>query len=221
LIAETGGQRECEVITGRIRQDTSRCRFPRKSPWLEGRRGTLHKPRGTLSRTHQGRDQERDRRAGTQNTPGIVGLSKAAELALECMDKENAMTSSLRNRLEKGLLERVPKTSVNGNPFARLPNTTRLHVWRRRGRSNTIAAQPPAHCLLLRLRRGHFRDFSASPNDPKGAKYLMGLHIMKCTGQTSGRAGLFRSRRRWWLPPAASNSPTQSLQPLRRFHIDV
>ncbi len=169
----------------------------------------------------KGGRQERDRRAGTQNTPGIVGLGKAAELALECMDEENAIIGSLRNRLEKGLLERVPKTSVNGNPFARLPNTTKLHVWRRRGRSDTIAAQPPLHSLLLRLRRGRFRDFSASPNDPKGAKYLMGLHVMKCMGQTSGRARLFRSRRRWWLPPAASNSPTQILQPLRRFHIDV
>ncbi|WP_085032619.1 cysteine desulfurase NifS [Ensifer aridi] len=72
----------------------------------------------------KGGHQERDRRAGTENTPGIVGLGKAAELALECMDEENTRIKSLRDRLEKGLLKRIPKTSVNGDPLARLPNTT-------------------------------------------------------------------------------------------------
>jgi len=74
----------------------------------------------------KGGHQERDRRAGTENTPGIVGLGKAAELALECMDKENAIIRSLRDRLEKGLLERVPKVFVMGDPVTRLPNTTSI-----------------------------------------------------------------------------------------------
>lgn len=72
----------------------------------------------------KGGHQERDRRAGTENTPGIVGLGKASELALECMDEENTRVKSLRDRLEDGLLERIPETSVNGDPLARLPNTT-------------------------------------------------------------------------------------------------
>ncbi|MCA1409168.1 cysteine desulfurase NifS [Ensifer sp. IC3342] len=74
----------------------------------------------------KGGHQERDRRAGTENTPGIVGLGKAAELALECMDKENAIIGSLRDRLEKGLIERVPKVFVMGDPVTRLPNTTSI-----------------------------------------------------------------------------------------------
>ncbi|THK33431.1 cysteine desulfurase NifS [Ensifer sp. MPMI2T] len=74
----------------------------------------------------KGGHQERDRRAGTQNTPGIVGLGKAAELALGCMDKDNAIIRSLRDRLEKGLLERVPKVFVMGDPMTRLPNTTNI-----------------------------------------------------------------------------------------------
>ncbi|WP_173514473.1 cysteine desulfurase NifS [Sinorhizobium psoraleae] len=72
----------------------------------------------------KGGHQERDRRAGTENIPGVVGLGKAAELALEGMDEENTWIKSLRDRLEKGLLEHIPRTSVNGDPLARLPNTT-------------------------------------------------------------------------------------------------
>ncbi|WEX91448.1 cysteine desulfurase NifS (plasmid) [Sinorhizobium garamanticum] len=74
----------------------------------------------------KGGRQERDRRAGTENTPGIVGLGKAAELALQYMDKENKRVKSLRDRLEKGLLERIPKSFVTGDPLARLPNTTNV-----------------------------------------------------------------------------------------------
>ncbi|MBB4232733.1 cysteine desulfurase NifS [Rhizobium mongolense] len=74
----------------------------------------------------RGGHQERGRRAGTENTPGIVGLGKAAELALECMDEENKRIKSLRDRLEKGLLERIPRTFVTGDPLARLSNTTNV-----------------------------------------------------------------------------------------------
>ncbi|QPB24643.1 cysteine desulfurase NifS [Rhizobium sp. 007] len=74
----------------------------------------------------RGGHQERGRRAGTENTPGIAGLGKAAELALECMDEENKRVKSLRDRLEKGLLERIPRTFVTGDPLARLSNTTNV-----------------------------------------------------------------------------------------------
>ncbi|MBB4188742.1 cysteine desulfurase [Sinorhizobium terangae] len=74
----------------------------------------------------KGGHQQRDRRAGTENTPGIVGLGKAAELALECMDEENRRVRSLRDHLEKGLLARIPNTFVNGDLLARLPNTTNV-----------------------------------------------------------------------------------------------
>ncbi|CDM60467.1 MULTISPECIES: cysteine desulfurase NifS [Rhizobium] len=74
----------------------------------------------------RGGHQERGRRAGTENTPGIVGLGKAAELALERMDEENKRVKSLRDRLERGLLERIPGTFVTGDPLARLSNTTNV-----------------------------------------------------------------------------------------------
>ncbi|TCU04034.1 cysteine desulfurase NifS [Rhizobium sullae] len=74
----------------------------------------------------RGGHQERGRRAGTENTPGIVGLGKAAELALERTDEENKRVKSLRDRLERGLLERIPGTFVTGDPLARLSNTTNV-----------------------------------------------------------------------------------------------
>ncbi|ARP67332.1 MULTISPECIES: cysteine desulfurase NifS [Mesorhizobium] len=74
----------------------------------------------------KGGHQERDRRAGTENTPGIVGLGMAAELALKFMDDETTRIKWLRDRLENGILQRVPNTFVNGDPFERLPNTANI-----------------------------------------------------------------------------------------------
>lgn len=74
----------------------------------------------------KGGHQERDRRAGTENTPGIVGLGTAAELALKFMDDETTRITWLRDRLENGLLQRVPNTFVNGDLLERLPNTANI-----------------------------------------------------------------------------------------------
>lgn len=72
-----------------------------------------------------GGHQERGRRAGTENVPGIVALGKAAELAqqhLADIDHERR----LRDRLEAGILRTIPNTAVNGHPTERLPNTTNI-----------------------------------------------------------------------------------------------
>ncbi|NGO53334.1 cysteine desulfurase NifS [Allomesorhizobium camelthorni] len=74
----------------------------------------------------KGGHQEHDRRAGTENTPGIVGLGMAAELALKFMDDENTRVRSLRDRLEKGILRRIPNSFVTGDPLERLPNTANI-----------------------------------------------------------------------------------------------
>jgi cysteine desulfurase len=65
--------------------------------------------------------QERRRRAGTENLPGIVGFGKAAELAMENLEAHIAHTSSLRDRLVKGIMETVDYVKVNGHPIHRLP----------------------------------------------------------------------------------------------------
>jgi cysteine desulfurase len=88
--------------------------------------GVLYVRRGTRFRPLLiGGHQERGRRAGTENVPGIVALGKAAELAkqhLANVDREKR----LRDRLEQSILATIPDTVVNGHPTQRLPNTTNI-----------------------------------------------------------------------------------------------
>ncbi len=70
--------------------------------------------------------QERNRRAGTENMPGIVGFGVAAELAKTKLGEDAVRLGSLRNRLESGILDRVPHTNVNGDRVQRVPNTTNI-----------------------------------------------------------------------------------------------
>ncbi|WP_095205070.1 cysteine desulfurase NifS [Mesorhizobium carmichaelinearum] len=74
----------------------------------------------------KGGHQEHDRRAGTENTPGIVGLGMAAELASKFMDDETRRVKSLRDRLEGGILQHIPNSFVAGDPLERLPNTSTI-----------------------------------------------------------------------------------------------
>jgi cysteine desulfurase len=69
---------------------------------------------------------ERDRRAGTENVPGIVGIGKAAELARNFLAEDSARIRSLRDRLETTLLERIPNVRLNGDCHRRVPNTSNL-----------------------------------------------------------------------------------------------
>jgi cysteine desulfurase len=73
-----------------------------------------------------GGHQERGRRAGTENVPGIIGLGAGCQLAKENMDRENSRVRKLRNHLEKELLYRIPNSVVNGDPLQRLPNTSNI-----------------------------------------------------------------------------------------------
>lgn len=70
-----------------------------------------------------GGHQERVRRAGTENVPGIVGLGKAAEIASRKMEGETKRIENLRNKLEKKIKENIPHVYINGHPSKRSPNT--------------------------------------------------------------------------------------------------
>jgi cysteine desulfurase len=70
-----------------------------------------------------GGEQERGRRAGTENLPGIAGLGAALEAAVRGREEEEARLRALRDRLEAGLLAAVPRVRVNGAGAPRLPNT--------------------------------------------------------------------------------------------------
>ena len=89
--------------------------------------GALYVRRGTrFGPFLMGGHQENNRRGGTEAVPLIVGLGKAAELALQRMKEENTRVRALRDRLEKGLLAGAPGARLNGHPTARLPNTTNI-----------------------------------------------------------------------------------------------
>ncbi len=86
--------------------------------------GALYVKRGLRFRPMlRGGHQERSRRAGTENAPGIVGLGAAAQLALLHMQDENTRVRALRDRLERAILAAIPNCFVTGNPDSRLPNT--------------------------------------------------------------------------------------------------
>lgn len=68
-----------------------------------------------------GGGQERNRRAGTENVAGIVGLGAAVELAVSTMGEVTPRVAALRDRLIAGILERVPEVKLNGHTTRRLP----------------------------------------------------------------------------------------------------
>jgi cysteine desulfurase len=74
--------------------------------------------------------QERNRRAGTENVPALVGLGVAAEIARRKIDTEGPRLAALRDRLEAGILSSVTGTDRNGAAAPRVPNTTNISVER-------------------------------------------------------------------------------------------
>jgi cysteine desulfurase len=86
--------------------------------WI--RRGT------TLTAILTGGRQERNRRAGTENVPALVGFGVAARLARETLEADAARVGALRDRLEAGVLAAVSGTAVNGAREPRVPNTTNI-----------------------------------------------------------------------------------------------
>ncbi len=89
--------------------------------------GILYVRKGTkFSPFLIGGHQEKERRGGTENTPSIIGLGKACELAARNMETENKMVMLLRDKLEAEILSRIPNSRVNGTSLHRLPNTTNI-----------------------------------------------------------------------------------------------
>jgi cysteine desulfurase len=91
--------------------------------------GALYVRKGTkLFSLVQGGEQEKRRRAGTENVPGIVGLGKAAEIAGQDMGREAERLTGLRDKLIKGLMEGTDQIRLNGHPRKRLPNNVNVSV---------------------------------------------------------------------------------------------
>ena len=91
--------------------------------------GALYVRKGTrLTSLIHGGGQEKKRRAGTENIPAIVGLGKAVELARHDLGEEARRLSYLRDKLVKGLGERIDHIHLNGHPSQRLPNNVNVSV---------------------------------------------------------------------------------------------
>ena len=91
--------------------------------------GLLYIRKGTrIAPLLHGGDQEKRRRASTQNVPGIVGFGKAVELAGAEIGTEAARQTVLRDALIEGLLGSIPDSRLNGHPRQRLPNNANVSI---------------------------------------------------------------------------------------------
>ena len=110
--------------------------------------GALYIRKGTrlVSFIHGG-EQERRRRASTENVPGIVGLGIAAELASQEMGEESERLIYLRNKLIKELLGRIEHTRLNGHPQERLPNNANFTIDFAKGESMCLNLDLEGICV--------------------------------------------------------------------------
>ena len=114
-----------------------------------------------ISYMHGG-EQERGRRASTENVPGIVGFGKAVEIANQEVSEEAERLTYLRDKLIKGILERIDHTHLNGHPLNRLPNNINVSVDFVEGESillnldlEGICASTGSACSSLSLEPSH------------------------------------------------------------------
>ncbi len=105
---------------------------------------------------------ERNKRAGTENIPGIVGLGRTCEIAMEEAEEEENRIKTLRDRLEKGITEKIDDIIINGHPERRLKGTLNLCVKYIEGESmllqldyNGIAASSGSACTSDSLEPSH------------------------------------------------------------------
>ncbi len=109
-----------------------------------------------------GGGQERGMRSGSENIPGIVGFSKAAEILKEEMPKESENLKILRDKLIKNILETIPKSYLNGHPEKRLPHNAHFRFDYIEGESliltlkeHNIAAATGSACSSKTLEASH------------------------------------------------------------------
>lgn len=103
--------------------------------------GALYVRKGThMQPLFYGGRHERSRRAGTENVPGIVGLGKAAELAMQGLERgEHNKMAELRDQLQQGIVAQVEEVGVNGEGAPRVPNTTNVYFDHIEGEAMVIA----------------------------------------------------------------------------------
>jgi cysteine desulfurase len=123
--------------------------------------------------TMTGGKHERNRRGGTENVPGIAGLGAAASLARKKLTSDAARIAALRDRLERGILERVSGTAVNGGGSPRVPNTT-----------NISFESVEAESLLIAL---DLEGFAVSTGSACSSGTLEPSHVLRAMGLPAHR----------------------------------
>jgi cysteine desulfurase len=103
--------------------------------------GALYVRRGVqLQPLFYGGRHERSRRAGTENVPGIVGLGKAAELAMQGFERgDDKRIAAMRDRLQQGIVAQIEDVGVTGDGAPRVPNTSNIYFRHIEGESMVIA----------------------------------------------------------------------------------
>ncbi len=122
----------------------------------------------------QGGEQERGRRASTENVAEIVGLAKAAELAAEEMDKENKQLRYLRDKLLSGIFDKIDQVILNGHPQSRLSNNINISV-------NYIEGE----AMILRL---DMEGIACSTGSACSSSSLKPSHVLKAIGLSDEQA---------------------------------
>jgi cysteine desulfurase len=116
----------------------------------------------------EGGIQEDGRRAGTENVPALVGLGKASEIAAAEIPRRMSHIAALRDRLQKGLVERIDHLVINGHPSSRLPNHLNVSLWYVEGES-----------MLLFL---NMEGISVSSGSACTSRSLKASHVLTCIG---------------------------------------
>ncbi len=137
--------------------------------------GALWVRRGVrLTQQMTGGRQERNRRAGTENVPALVGMGVAARLAMDALDEYQRRMGALRDRLEGGIIRGVPHTEVNGGSGERVPNTTNISFER-----------VEAESLLIAL---DLEGIAVSTGSACSSGTLEPSHVLKAMGLGAARA---------------------------------
>jgi cysteine desulfurase len=135
---------------------------PKGAAALYVRKGVRIKPQ------LEGGIQEDGRRAGTENVPALVGLGKAAELAAADVQHRMSYLAPLRDRLQKGLVDKIDHLVINGHPTRRLPHNLNVSMWYVEGES-----------MLLFL---NMEGISVSSGSACTSRSLKSSHVLACIG---------------------------------------
>ncbi len=137
--------------------------------------GALYIRKGTkIHKLIHGGGQEKMRRAGTENTPGIVGFGKAAEMAYENIEEHIKRLTGLRDKLIDGIITKIEHTELNGHPAKRLP-----------GNVNISFEFIEGEALLLSL---DMEGIAASSGSACSSGSLNPSHVLTATGLTHEKA---------------------------------